>query len=262
MISRLRLAGALGALLALALAPVGGAVESPWPDSRHGWAIRCSPEKPPPRCPYGLYSTEDGGRRWRLIYRAGGSDIAGFLRTSTTSGVLSTRLEAPKQYWTRDNGDRWYPTRHLPWFEELRVDVAGKGGDLFWSRDKILYQIMNWVPRPGSELRPAVVYRLRDATFTDLAATPPGVAATILRAPGASGVPLARVLIGRLGSISIVPLPGPDLEKAASITFLELFVAWPDVTVFGEHARNGAPLVVWRCGAAAGRLTCSSPAAR
>jgi hypothetical protein len=258
MISRLRLAGALGALSALALAPVGGAVEFPWPDSRHGWAIRCSPDKPSPRCPYGLYSTEDGGRRWQLIYRADGNDIAGFLRTSTTSGVLSTGLEAPKQYWTRNNGDTWYPTRHLPSFEELRVDVAGKGGDLFWSRDKILYEIVNWVPRAGSELRPAVVYRLQAATFTDISAVPRGVAAAILRAPGASGVPLARVLIGRLGSISIVPLPEPDLETAANVTFLELLVTWPSVTVFGEQTRYGKPVVVWRCGAVGRRLACST----
>ena len=97
MIPRLRAGGLLlGALSALALVPASGAVESPWPDSRHGWAERCDPDRPSPRCPHGLYSTEDGGRHWRLIFPADGGDISGFFRTSATAGVVSTGIKAPK----------------------------------------------------------------------------------------------------------------------------------------------------------------------
>ena len=123
---RFRAGVTLGALAALALAPVGGAVESPWPDAQHGWAIRCfqQAQQPKPRCRPGLYSTEDGGGHWRLIYQSGNREINGFLRTSVTSGVVSVDAESPKQYWTRDNGARWYRTRRLPSFAEPGVDVA------------------------------------------------------------------------------------------------------------------------------------------
>jgi hypothetical protein len=259
MVRLLRVGGLLAVLSALALTPASGAVESPWPDFQHGWAIRCGPDVPSPGCPYGLYSTEDGGRRWHLIYRANGGHIAGFLRTSATTGVLSVGLEQPRQYWTRDNGRRWFRTHRLPGFEELGVDVAGMRGDLFWSRDSALYEVVNWVPRPGSELRLGVVHRVQRGAFTDIDAVPSGVAAAILRAPGATDVPLARVLIGRLGRLSIVRLPEPDPATAASVTSLELFASWPALTVIGEETRYGKPVVAWRCGAVAGRLTCGAP---
>lgn len=249
-----------GILAALVLTPVVGAVESPWPDLRHGWAVRCTQEPPRPGCPHGLYATEDGGRTWRLIFRAEPGSINGFLRTSAVAGVVSVGTTPSVQHWTRDNGKRWYRTRHLPGFHEPDVDVAGRGGQLFWSRGNLLYEIVTWVPRPGARLLPGLVRRVENGRFTDLEVVPPGVAGAILRDREQAGAPFARMLIGNLARVRIVPLPEPAAAVAQRITHLELVAAWPALRIVGEEGRDGTPLVVWRCEAVNGAVRCSSAA--
>jgi hypothetical protein len=195
----------------------------------------------------GLYSTEDGGRHWHLIYRANGVDIMGFLRTSTKAGALSIDFRAPEQYWTSDNGRHWTLTRRLPAFWQGGTNLAGKGRLLFWSRARVLYQVSNWPPHRRRALRLRRVARVPDGVFTDLAWIPGGVSGTVLRERTMPNAPLARVLLRRLGKATLVALRDPDPATAARTRWLALFASWPELVVIAEDER-GNPVFRWRSG--------------
>ena len=177
----------------LGLASAWSATHSPWPDARHGWEVRGDVDTG------GLYSTEDGGRHWHLIYPAAGVDIMGFLRTSAAAGVLSIDFRAPEQYWTGDNGRHWTRTRRLPAFWQAGTNLAGKGPALFWSRARVLYQVANWPPHRRRALRLRRVVRVPDGMFTDLAWIPGGVSGAVLRDGTIPNASVARVLLIRHG---------------------------------------------------------------
>lgn len=192
-----------------------------------------------------LYSTEDGGRHWHVIFDGEIDDIMGFLRTSASAGVISINYKAPEQYWTRDNGRHWYFTRRIPAFWAGGLNLAGKGHSLFWSRTRVLYQVTNWPPRRPTELRLRLVERFRDASFTDLAWVPGGVAGTVLRDAAAPTAPLVRVVLRKRRSNAIVRLRDPDPARAARVASLTLFASWPELTVLAEDD-DGNPVVRWR----------------
>ena len=204
----------VGALVALIVASWGSATHSPWPDARHGWEVHGDVDTG------GLYSTEDGGRTWHLIYPANGSDIMGFLRTSSRSGVISIDYKHPVQYWTRDNGRHWHVTPRLPAFWAGGWNLAGKRRSLFWSHAHSLYQVANWPPRRRTALRLQLVHRVADGSFADLAWIPGGVTGVVLRAPGSPATPLARVLIQRQRKY-LVRLQDPDPASAARVSRTE-----------------------------------------
>jgi hypothetical protein len=223
---------ALLALLALVLPASGSATHFPWPDARHGWEVFCNKDGD---C--ALYSTEDGGKHWHVIYRAGGDDIMGFLRTSARAGVISINSKAPEQYWTMDNGRHWYFTRRLPAFWAGGLDLAGKGHSLFWSRAHVLYKVANWPPPRPAELRLRLVHRVPNGSFADLAWIPHGVVGVILRTTGSPTSPLVRVLIRRQRTY-VVRLPDPDPAAASQVTDLTVFASWPELTVLADDARG------------------------
>lgn len=229
----------MGGLVGIALAAPGRATHSPWPDARHGWEVKCNRDG---EC--ALYSTEDGGRHWHRIYRAGGDDIMGFLRTSARAGVISINYKAPEQYWTRDNGRHWYFTRRLPAFWAGGLNLAGKGRSLFWSRGHVLYQVAKWPPPRQAALRLRLAHRVADGSFSDLAWIPRGVAGVVLRAPGSPTTPLVRVLIRRQRTY-VVRLKDPDPATAAGVSDLKLFASWPELMVLADDAR-GNPVYTWK----------------
>jgi hypothetical protein len=229
----------LGALLALVLASVGSASHSPWPDPMHGWEVHGDVDRG------GLYSTEDGGHHWHLIYPIHGVDIMDFLRTSVNGGVISIDYKAPEQYWTRDNGYHWYFTRHLPAFWEGGTNLAGRGRLLYWSRGHLLYQVKNWPPPARAELRLRLIGRIGDGTFADLASIPGGAVGAILREPSSPTSPLARVLVRRFRGTYVIRLRDPDPGMAARVRSLTLFASWPELTVLAEDD-HGNPVFTWR----------------
>ena len=229
----------IGALLVLGLASAGSATHSPWPDARHGWEVRGDVDTG------GLYSTEDGGRHWHLIYPAAGVDIMGFLRTSAAAGVLSIDFRAPEQYWTGDNGRHWTRTRRLPAFWQAGTNLAGKGPALFWSRARVLYQVANWPPHRRRALRLRRVVRVPDGMFTDLAWIPGGVSGAVLRDGTIPNASVARVLLIRHGKRAFVRLRDPDAATATRIRSLTLFASWPELVVLAEDDR-GNPVFKWR----------------
>jgi hypothetical protein len=233
---RALLASVAGALL---LVSSGAATHSPWPDARHGWEVFCDRDG---TC--SLYSTEDGGRHWHMIFDGETDDVMGWLRTSARAGVLSINTKAPEQYWTRDNGRHWIFTRRLPAFWQGGLSLAGKGHFLFWSREHTLYQVVNWPPERRVALRLRVVSRMSNGSFADLAWIPRGVAAVVLRAPGLPTIPLVRVLLRRQKSY-VVRLQDPDPATAARVSDLTLFASWPELTVLADDAR-GNPVYTWR----------------
>jgi hypothetical protein len=192
-----------------------------------------------------LYSTEDGGRHWHLIFRAQGDDIMDFLRTSANAGVISINLKAPEQYWTSDNGRHWHFTRRLPAFWQAGTDLAGKGHLLHWSRGHVLYRVRNWPPEPGAGPRLRLLYGVSNGRFTDLAWIPGGVAGVILREPGSPTARLARVLLRRSKRTYVIRLRDPDPARAAQVRWLRLYASWPELTVLGE-GEFGDPVVSWK----------------
>jgi len=230
----------LVAVLALGMPASGLSGHSPWPDARHGWEMRCDREGV---C--SLYATEDGGRHWHRIFNGETDDVMGFLRTSAIGGVISINLKAPEQYWTLDNGRHWYFTRRLPPFWQGRINLAGRGRLLFWSRESSLYRVTNWLPSRKTPLRLRRVAVLGDGSFEDLAWVPRGVAGVVLRNRDASNAPLAQVLIRRGPKNFLVRLRDPDSATALRIDSLTLFASWPELTVLAEDD-HGVPLYSWR----------------
>ena len=228
-----------GLLLIFAIPSSGSATHSQWPDARHGWQVFCDGDG---TC--SLYSTEDGGRHWHMIFDGETDDINDFLRTSARAGVISINTKAPEQYWTRDNGRHWNFTRRLPAFWQSGLNLAGKGQLLFWSRGQVLYQVANWPPRRRGELRLRLVHRVPDGSFQDLAWIPRGAAAAILRAPGSPASPLVRVFIRRQRT-HVIRLSDPDPATAARVSQLTLFASWPELMVLADDAR-GNPVYTWK----------------
>jgi hypothetical protein len=159
------------AVLALGLAVVAAAEDEnriSWADAahQHGWAEVTSGgsgmegEPPQPHCPGTqrstgsiafLCATENGGRSWRRIFRAGEGlmYLRGFTRTSLTAGVVAVSRDdaLPRTlrsgvFWTSDNGAHWYETT------KIGPLVESRGGRLFWrTLDDALYQVRPWPPR-------------------------------------------------------------------------------------------------------------------
>jgi hypothetical protein len=225
-------------LTALVLVSAAGATHSPWPDAKHGWELRGDVDSG------GLYSTEDGGRHWHLIYPARGSDIMGFLRTSANAGAISIDYKAPEQYWTRDNGRHWHFTRRLPAFWAGGMDLAGQGRLLYWSRGHVVYQVRNWPPEPGAALRLRLLHRVADGRFMDLAWIPGGAVGVIFREPGSPTTPLARVFLRRFRGTYVIRLQDPGPARAGLVRRLRIYASWPELTVLGE-GEFGDPLVTW-----------------
>jgi hypothetical protein len=263
----MRLAIAVVFCAALLGAAAGaGAVQPPpdaqsWADGRHGWGVANNR----------LYATEDAGKTWRLIF--GHSTFSGFMRISTTTGIIDTGDGPPSEsWWTNDNGRRWFRTMKLPGFIDFRGATAGRGSHLFWSWDTRLYQVLSWPPRglyarcrhkmakepqiapgplceaPTRELRTKLVASFRDGRIVALDDAPGGVVAVVARPEGQSTGPLVRVLVRRLGANRIgspsVPSPEPELHDPYHPAFggLRLLVKWPVIWLTGYTRTN---VILW-----------------
>jgi len=192
-----------------------------------------------------LYSTEDGGRHWHMIFDGEIDDINEFLRTSARAGVISINTKAPEQYWTRDNGRHWHYTRRIPAFWFTGTSLAGRGRLLFWSRAHSLYRVTNWPPPRSVELRVRIVKRVPDGSFEDLAWIPGGVVSAVLREPEAAAASVVRVFLRRYRQGVLIRLRDPTPEATARIRHLTVFASWPELAVLAEDER-GNPLVTWR----------------
>ena len=80
------------------LAPATPPPIQSWADAEHGWKA-AGP---------GLEATDDGGKRWHVVFRFGphGSDAVRFLlRTSATAGIETLDYG---NFATSDGGAHWY----------------------------------------------------------------------------------------------------------------------------------------------------------
>ena len=279
-------------VVAAAVSPLSRADTPPprisWADDRHrfGWVEVGSPSDPPPaepRCRGArrgttegyICATENGGRTWRRIFKAGEGliYIADFTRTSLTSGIVAIGRESlPRRtlrngvFWTRDNGRHWYETTRIG------ASTEGRGRLLFWiSRSRhVLYQVQPWPPRVrvrcrGFFVRHAVAQRPQRggnicvgsrhdagmsstrvaelpagfAVFSALASIPNGVAALVT---GDARTPRILIRQGRAGELRTLP-PAP---RAGEHGDYELEVSWPRILVSArQHADFKAFRTVW-----------------
>jgi hypothetical protein len=212
--------------------PVGGSASAArlsryasFADAKHGWQGRED----------GVYSTDDGGRSWRRIYKAPAVRV---VRTSATAGVISVGLPASScncattQLITLDGGRTWTRTR------AISGDFEGRGSSLYWWDAGTLQRVVNWPA--GAALRSRVVAH-PDGTIVSAASGAGGVAALVDR-----GAKPPQVIVSHGSAAQTVTLP----DAGPGVVARTLSAAGPALTVRGRSyaAPSTAPdpLVQWR----------------
>ena len=233
-----------GALPAAAATPAFD--RQSWADELHGWASAGTQ----------VYGTENGGRTWRRILRAG-EDVLNVQRTSAGAGFVATER---RELITADGGRHWY------FASGAGLDGAlGRGRFVFWgSSGQTIERLRAWPPSrlrcrtrwigdpsvvgPGPRprnicaatfvpLRSRAVYRLRTAPDDELflaALVPGGVAAFVSsEACGEFCPPLPlRVLVYRNSRGIVRTLPPPPTPASGSAE-ARILVDWPRLVVTG-----------------------------
>jgi hypothetical protein len=199
-----------------------------WIDPDHGWGRHGHFDR--------VYSTDDGGAHWHLIYDGQASDVLGIYRVSLLSGIVEEGPRGSTNYWTRDGGRHWFTSAVLPAFWGGGVRIAGHGHFLYWGDGDTLRRITPWPPTgvyarcripftkpfrklPGDtcddgavrDLRTSVVLQVPSTRLEDLANIPGGVIGLLMRTPAApSSDPLARVVVVQPPKQTVFPLPAPS----------------------------------------------------
>jgi outer membrane protein assembly factor BamB len=190
-----------------------------WLDGRHAWASRET----------GVYSTDDGGRTWRLIYPAPATDV---VRTSLTAGVIRVATVAPGcvcayNLWTTDAGRHWKPTR------AFAGGLIGRGRSLYWlaASGAEIRQVSPWPP--VGEIRSRTVAAVEKGKFVSLALVQGGVAGLALAAAG-DGASIVIARAGRENEVHELPHPpGRLISQSLRASGQTLIV---DATVFSDGA--------------------------
>jgi hypothetical protein len=241
---RLYIGTYIGGVQAFALAsglhrPVG-AGESPLPEYRsfpsplNGWVSRED----------GVYTTENGGATWRLLYPRSAIRVA---RVSALTGMLSVGDRAlrcacrQRRLWTADGGASWRPTS-----EAVGNGFIGAAGTLWWWRGGSLFRAAHWPPAAAG-LRGVRVARL-PGVIVDARAVPGGVVALVShRVAGLGFDHRPRLMfVQRRRKVKVLRLPRAEGEVVAR----SVDVAWPAMTVRGHDGvgfmRREEGSIEWR----------------
>lgn len=231
--------GVQGFALASALArPAGRTVNNlpeyhSFSDAAHGWASRED----------GVFSTENGGQSWKLIYPRSAVRLA---RTSALAGILATGDRTSscgcrtRRFWTDDGGVTWHSTR-----EAGGGGFVGSGGMLWWWRTGRLFRAVTWPPVNGV-LRGRQVASVSGA-IVDAKPIPAGVLALATSRVAGLGLDSSPRLVFAQGEgVSVLNLPstgGDVLARSLEVAWPAITVRADDVTAFtrGEEGR-----LTWR----------------
>jgi PQQ-like domain len=212
--------GVQGFALASSFARPVGYGESDVPEHRsfsdplNGWASRED----------GVYTTEDGGQSWRLLYPRSALRVA---RVSALTGMIALGDQASAcgcrqvRLWTADGGARWHPTA-----EAVGSGFVGASGTLWWWRGGRLYRAAQWPPAASGLVRRHAAHL--PGAIVDAAPIPDGVAALVTRRVaglGLDGSPRLLLVQGTRVRVHHLPrVPGDVLVRS-------LEAAWPSLTV-------------------------------
>ena len=244
-----------------------------WADGRHAWQIRLDARG---GCTDRLWSTENGGRTWHLVYRGRFGPLGTVVeRTSARAGVIfPARLERTRAraLWTNDNGRHWHRTGEIGQRSNPVFAVHGRGRLLFWVTTRALYRVDRWPSRRQRARRvfaprgSARLFAMSGVPWFTLAGVPGGVATVV--GTGAPPTPYETgddprlaLLVHRNGRNRVTRLPGvrAALESigADGIDPLEgvrVSASWPRVAVGtvavhtgrGRYKQIAIGCVVWR----------------
>jgi len=216
-----------------AAAPAAPQRDAPtsWADARHGWQSR----------PDGVYSTDDGGRSWRLVHA--GPALA-VLRLSRSAGLISVGSEpgrcmcATRRLWTSDGGATWRETTSV-----ADAFAAGGGHVYFWSGGRL--SVLAPLARRTSSTRLAstTVASFADGSIVDVQPIPGGVAALVSsRVHGQGWDTAPRVVLVRGTTAETSTLP----QQRGRLLAQRLAVAWPKLTVTAtDFVPTPARAAVW-----------------
>ena len=239
-------AAALSAVSAAAASSLPHPYQS-WPDPVHGWASSGD----------SVYGSENGGRSWRLVLRAG-APVVNVQRTSARAGFVAT---IRSQFLTVDAGRHWF----LATGRVVLETAIGRGRTVYWSglNGAEIARLTSWPPRqprcrggwlgdpsrPGAGLRPrnicaqtvvplrsGVLYRLRNGDPNDqlfpAALVPGGVAGFVVTDCGGFCNEPGRVFVYRNGATIIRTLPPASAASAGTVFPPGVInVSWPTLIV-------------------------------
>jgi hypothetical protein len=173
---------------------------SSWLDALHGWVSRET----------GVYSTDDGGVRWRRIFTLPAATV---VRTSLTAGIIRVAAVTPDcacpyNLWTIDGGRRWQPTRAI-------IDgLIGRGTSLYWlAGGTEIRQVTPWPPQ--GPIRSQTVATVAAGTIVSLALVPGGIAA-LVKGPSGRAWSILVVRPGQTNQVQRLPAP-PGMLIAQSL---------------------------------------------
>jgi sugar lactone lactonase YvrE len=202
-------------------------------DGLHGWASRED----------GVYSTDDGGATWRLVYPRSAVRVA---RVSPASGMIAVGDRISRcgcrqvRLWTANGGASWTRTPGA-----VGSGFAAAAGTLWWWRGASLYRAAAWPPGPRG--LKGVRIAAGKGAIVDVQPVPGGAVALVSRRVGGLGFDRAPLLrFAQNGSVRnrILPAVGGD------VLVRSLEVAWPEIAVHGvdvtAFTRREEGSVLWR----------------
>jgi hypothetical protein len=202
-------------------------------DGTHGWASRED----------GVYSTDDGGATWRLVYPRSALRVA---RVSPATGMISVGDRISRcgcrqvRLWTADGGATWTRTPSA-----VGSGFAAAAGTLWWWRGASFYRAAAWPPGRGG-LKGVRVASGKGA-IVDVEPVPGGAAALVSRRVGGFGfdrTPLLRFVQNGSVRNRVLPAVGGD------VLVRSFEVSWPEITVHGfdvtAFTRRQQGSVLWR----------------
>ena len=202
-------------------------------DVMHGWASRED----------GVYSTDDGGATWRLVYPRSAVRVA---RVTPASGMISVGDRISRcgcrqvRLWTADGGATWARTGGA-----VGSGFVAATGTLWWWRGASLYRAAAWPPGRGG-LKGVRVAKGKGAIL-DVQPVPGGAAALVTRRVGGFGfdrTPLLRLVQnGTLRDHVLPAVAGDVLVRSLEVHWPEIAVHGFDVTAFTRREEGS---VLWR----------------
>jgi PQQ-like domain len=225
--------------LASALARQSGASDSglseyrSFADGAHGWVSRED----------GVYSTDDGGRSWRLVYPRSAVRVA---RVTASSGMIAVGDRSSRcgcrqvRLWTVDGGGTWIPTPRA-----VGAGFAAASGTLWWWRGASLYRAAVWPPGPRGLQAAKVVSG--GGAIVDVEPVPGGAVALVSRRVAGLGfdrTPRLRFVQNGVLRNRVLPRVGGDvLVRSVEVQWPVVAVQGFDVTAF---TRGEEGSVLWR----------------
>jgi hypothetical protein len=189
-----------------------------------------------------VYSSDDGGVTWHLVYPRSAVRVA---RVSPSSGMIAVGDRISKcgcrqvRLWTANGGGTWTRTP-----KAVGSGFAAAAGTLWWWRGASLYHAAPWPPGPGG-LKGVRVATGKGA-IVDVQPVPGGAAALVSRRVGGFGfdrAPLLRFVQNGALRDRVLPRVGGDvLVRSFEVDWPQIAVHGVDVTAFTRRQEGS---VLW-----------------